>query len=210
MHAGCGQSMADMEEKYRRLEEGHAGCAAQIQRLCTMHTFCYQEHRQFQDLQQERAHANFMIDECKERLSRMIADIGVVVLPHHGDGVVINSVEEGSTAAAAGLRPDDAILRVNTKNIDTTADFVDYLSSLTPGDNCVFVVHRGEQERLLMVKVGTKGLPFAQAEATRRIASWNYEDFKKLQTGVSKMFEYHRDQLENLKKKEGKKQESND
>jgi len=69
-----------------------------------------------------------------------------------GKGVLVRSVETGSTAAKAGLRAGDIIVRVNGEDITDVSDFSHALRSHTGGNASVSVIrNRGEQTITLPV-----------------------------------------------------------
>lgn len=57
-------------------------------------------------------------------------------------GVAIQEVEEGSPAAAAGLKEDDIITKVNGTEISSTSEFQSILSGAEEGDILILTVYR--------------------------------------------------------------------
>jgi serine protease Do len=48
-------------------------------------------------------------------------------------GALVNSVEPGTPAAAAGVQPGDVIVEINDKEIERSAELLDYAAGLQPG-----------------------------------------------------------------------------
>lgn len=59
-----------------------------------------------------------------------------------GNGVFVSEVTAGSPAEQMGLKPNDAILSVNYRDVNTAGEFADALCALNPGDRVVLLVVR--------------------------------------------------------------------
>ena len=57
--------------------------------------------------------------------------------------MVISDIQEGSPAAAAGLRPGDLITEVNRHAIKNLNDFRQDLTQVKKGENLLLLVQRG-------------------------------------------------------------------
>jgi serine protease Do len=68
-------------------------------------------------------------------------------------GALVSSVEPGSPADAAGLRPGDVILEVNDREIDQSADLSNNIADIRPGQQAKLQVWREGKGRDLTVKV---------------------------------------------------------
>jgi hypothetical protein len=71
-------------------------------------------------------------------------------------GIRVLSVHEGGPAAAAGIRENDVITAVNGRNVATTEDMTDVISSHFAGDELQFDVRRGERPIQLTVTLGAR------------------------------------------------------
>lgn len=65
------------------------------------------------------------------------------------EGSVVESVESGSTAEAAGLEPGDVIRKINTDTIRTAADARRALRRLQPGCSVFLLVRRNDEDRIV-------------------------------------------------------------
>lgn len=75
-------------------------------------------------------------------------------LPATGDdGVVVRSVQPGSPADQAGLKPKDLILEANGKKITDSNVLNDVVQSLKVGDTVSLVVSRGGSNRTVRVRL---------------------------------------------------------
>jgi S1-C subfamily serine protease len=64
-------------------------------------------------------------------------------------GVMIVGILDGTPAIAAGLLPEDIVLRVGEHAIASIVDVVDALAAVAPGRSVQVVVRRADQERAL-------------------------------------------------------------
>jgi S1-C subfamily serine protease len=70
-------------------------------------------------------------------------------------GLLIRSVEEGSPAARAGIRPDDLLLSVDGHTMGSTRDFQRYVSFRRhPGEAVLFTIRRAGEEMQQLVVLG--------------------------------------------------------
>lgn len=97
--------------------------------------------------------------------------LGVTVSPLTGqlaeyfgvkEGVLVNSVESGSAAAAAGLRAGDVITAVGGRSVRTAADISDEVRRLQPGASVDVTITRDKKSQTL-----TAVIPSAQAPASQ-------------------------------------------
>lgn len=74
-------------------------------------------------------------------------DFGVVMVPDvlYRTPAYIDSVEPGSLAEKAGLKPDDLVLFVNDELVHSIRTLEDELGRLEPGDMLTLIVRRGRQ-----------------------------------------------------------------
>ncbi len=66
-------------------------------------------------------------------------------------GVVITSVEPGSSAAEAGLRTGDVIHEVNRKPVKDMEDFMNKIDQAKSGDSVLLLIQRGQNTRFAAV-----------------------------------------------------------
>lgn len=69
------------------------------------------------------------------------------------NGVVIVSVEEGSSAAKAGLQKGDVITKIEQKEITDSSHFKYILYQYNIGDTISLVIIRGDEEQTIQVKL---------------------------------------------------------
>jgi len=69
-------------------------------------------------------------------------------------GALVADVEPGSPAAQAGIRPGDAILRVDGIPVDSISDVLTVVSTLSPGDRVALTVRQGARLRPLTAVLG--------------------------------------------------------
>jgi len=73
-----------------------------------------------------------------------------------GTGASIRKVVPGGPADDAGLRPGDVITRVDDKAVDKSADVSLAISDGKPGDSVAVRIRRGDSERTITLKLGTR------------------------------------------------------
>ncbi len=71
-------------------------------------------------------------------------------------GALVDSVEPGSGAAEAGVRPDDVITALGDSEIGDYGDLLGALRDYRPGDTATLTVFRGGEERTLEVTLGER------------------------------------------------------
>jgi serine protease Do len=73
-------------------------------------------------------------------------------LPDDYSGVVVTSVQPGSSAAEQGLRPGDAISRIGAMNVDTVAEAKRAIQAAkSKSDHAALLVRRGEGQQFVSV-----------------------------------------------------------
>lgn len=68
-------------------------------------------------------------------------------------GVVVRSVDSGSSAERAGIEPKDVIMEINNIPITSVASFSKVTKDLKSGDTAVVVVQRGERSAILEMTI---------------------------------------------------------
>jgi len=91
----------------------------------------------------------------RERVKKGGPFLGIVTAPAAG-GLKIYRVLEGSPAAKAGLKVNDIIVKADGKPLKTHKDLVDMLRKHKPGDVVEMEVLRGEETKVLKVKLGVR------------------------------------------------------
>lgn len=99
------------------------------------------------------------VNKVMEVATRLLAEytqnsvwhgLAVVDLPAgEGQGVRIQTVEEGSPAAQAGLQPGDIITAVGEEKITRALDFYRMFLERKPGENLSVAIQRADQSQLL-------------------------------------------------------------
>jgi serine protease Do len=84
-----------------------------------------------------------------------IPDIGVKT-DRNADGCVIASVTAGSPAEKAGLKANDLILKVDSREVPTRADLQKLLQSHKAGDQVTVEIRRGEETLTLKIEIGKR------------------------------------------------------
>ncbi len=69
------------------------------------------------------------------------------------DGVLVLEIAAGSTAALAGLRQGDEIIRVGKIRVETVNDFQAALNKSKPGSNVKIKIYRGNKQRNMFVRL---------------------------------------------------------
>jgi len=87
--------------------------------------------------QKEEGAWGMTVQELTEPLARQLE------LEPATTGVVISDIQEGSPAAAAGLRPGDLITEVNRQAIKNLNDYQQALKQVKKGENLLLLVQRG-------------------------------------------------------------------
>jgi serine protease DegQ len=78
-----------------------------------------------------------------------------------GDGVVVETVTDGTAAATAGLQANDVITAIDGGEVRTTDELVSILRSHQPGDQVSLTVERAGQTLTLTVTLGSRTEPAA-------------------------------------------------
>jgi len=68
----------------------------------------------------------------------------------------VDRVDRGSPAAKAGLRPDDLVLRIDRMRVKSWRSFVRMMSRYHAGDEVRLTVKRGEEIKVLAIKLDTR------------------------------------------------------
>lgn len=71
-------------------------------------------------------------------------------------GALITSVVEDSPAEKAGLKKDDVIIQIGSKNVEDTQDVFNTVGFITPGTVVEFTIIRDGKTKKVDVKVGSK------------------------------------------------------
>jgi len=71
----------------------------------------------------------------------------------HPAGALVNSVEDGSPADKAGIKPGDVILSLNGQPVDTSADLPPRVAVLKPGTEATMKVWRDNAEHQVTARV---------------------------------------------------------
>ncbi|HET8673301.1 MAG TPA: trypsin-like peptidase domain-containing protein [Thermoleophilaceae bacterium] len=72
----------------------------------------------------------------------------------NGNGAVVQQVQPGSPAAAAGINQGDVIRSVNGRRVTSSSDLVTAISSLRSGDKARLVVTSGGSSRTVTITLG--------------------------------------------------------
>ena len=79
------------------------------------------------------------------------------------DGVLITGVLHNGPAATGGIRPGDVVLQVGKHPVPNTAQLLNAVAALKPGEKVRVKVQRGDQEQEVTVVVGTRPRQALQA-----------------------------------------------
>ncbi len=71
-----------------------------------------------------------------------------------GNGCLINTVQPNSAAAAAGLEPEDVILSIDGKEVESFSELTQHIAEKSGGDTVQLKLQRGEQKLDKEVKLG--------------------------------------------------------
>jgi serine protease Do len=87
--------------------------------------------------------------EISNDLGMRVADINPDLIEQYNlqiknSGVIITSVERGSSSDQAGLRIGDVILKINRKNIKDLSDYNKIINDVKKGDSLLFYIQRGD------------------------------------------------------------------
>ena len=72
------------------------------------------------------------------------------------NGAIVQSVEPGKPGAKAGLRHSDVITRVDSHQVKTNRDLIDYISSKTPGSKIAITYIRDGKEQTTTATLETR------------------------------------------------------
>lgn len=72
------------------------------------------------------------------------------------DGVYVDSIYPGSSAADAGVRQGDVITAINGSRVNSVSELQEQVSRYHPGDNVTVTVMRNEKEKTLTAKLKNK------------------------------------------------------
>ena len=84
------------------------------------------------------------------------AYVGVFLNATSAGGAVISSVQPGSPASSAGLRPGDDVTAIDGKPISSTQQFIETVDTYSPGQTITLVVKRGGGTSTLKLTLGTR------------------------------------------------------
>ena len=73
-----------------------------------------------------------------------------------GSGVLLQAVQSGTPASAAGLRSGDVLVSFNGSSLRGSADLIDDIATEVPGNRVTFVVKRGSSQTTVTVTLGTQ------------------------------------------------------
>jgi serine protease Do len=83
-------------------------------------------------------------------------------------GALVQSVEPGKPADAAGVKPGDIVVDLDGKKINTNRELIDYISYLPVGSNVRIGVLRNGQRQTLTAKTAQRPEESDQTEATEK------------------------------------------
>jgi serine protease Do len=108
------------------------------------------------------------------------------------DGALVTEVTEDSPAEAAGIRHGDVLLKVDGRDVRTTRDLIDYVSSQPPGRTVSIELLRDGQRMTRKVELGERqGGPEREAESSEDGASgldWMGLEYQNLTPGLRQSF----------------------
>lgn len=91
-----------------------------------------------------------------DRINQDGAFLGVAVAQTDDGAVTVESVEPGSAAADAGVRPGDLILAVDGEGVESVAGLARAIGDREPGTEIELTIERGGEERTLDVTLGSR------------------------------------------------------
>jgi serine protease Do len=98
-----------------------------------------------------------VVTEAKPRLGMTVEDLTPELAKNFGlpdaKGVVVTQVEDGSSAAEAGLRAGDVILEIDQSPVKDVKDFGRKIESYKAGDTVLILVKRRGATVFLTLKV---------------------------------------------------------
>lgn len=71
-----------------------------------------------------------------------------------GNGCMVNTVQPGSAAAAAGIEPEDIVLSIDGKEVDSFSELTKHIAEKSGGDTIKLKIKRGEQSLDKEAKLG--------------------------------------------------------
>jgi Do/DeqQ family serine protease len=72
------------------------------------------------------------------------------------EGVLITGVLHNGPAATGGVRPGDVVVQVGPHRVANTAQLLNAVASLKPGEQAEVTLQRGDKQRVVTVVVGTR------------------------------------------------------
>ena len=99
--------------------------------------------------------------------------LGVVLERHHGDGIAVSRVLEGSAAQAAGVEAGDVIVRIGDGPIHGHGALSDAIEARETGDSLSFTVVRDREERELTARLGSRQTFRVQLDGSYMVKSPN-------------------------------------
>jgi putative serine protease PepD len=84
------------------------------------------------------------------------AFVGVFLNSSTAGGAEISSVQAGSPASDAGVRPHDVVTAINGKQIASTQQFIETVDGYSPGQTITLTIKRGGSTQTLKLTLGTR------------------------------------------------------
>jgi len=81
------------------------------------------------------------------------------LVPEHGQGVVVESVQRNTAAEAAGIRKGDLILAADGQPIETDKQLIDFIAQLAPGSTVTLRLKPDNSEAERDLEVSLRGRP---------------------------------------------------